>query len=143
MSKLSKVSGFSAMSLPTKKYEILGASVELKALSFSNITGLISSHRKELDALFDSATSDKDTDMADMLFDGLSNAPELAVSIIAYSSGQVGEEDIISSIPFPAQIEMLEIIADLTFNEVGGVGKFLPMVVRIFKKASSSISSLV
>lgn len=140
---MSKKTGFAGMNLPTKKYELFGSMIELNAISFNDLTKLISEHKDQLIALFDGdKLSGTDKDMHDMLTDALLESPEVMASIIARSSGEEGSEELIVKLPFPTQIEMLEIIADLTLNQVGGLGKFLPTVIRIFQKVTGAVTSL-
>lgn len=119
-----------------------GGSFVVKGLSLTEFTTLIRHHLPDLEAIFDlgvQVTGGK----ADLTEDDLSRlaiafaeqAPGFVSNLIALASGETGEKAVkaAGSLPFPLQVKTLVDIAELTFDEVGGIKKALESVAGLLK----------
>jgi hypothetical protein len=136
------------MNLPSHSVEFGGQTIIFRGLGFNSLVGLIKAHRDQLDELFTKgkammdATGDESTELAPLIIEMLSDLPELTAAIIAYSAGEPDSVEYVNQIPFPTQLEILEKIGELTFNEAGGLGKFIKLLTRMVTKTSSAMNSL-
>ena len=134
------MSKLSSLKLPTFSVNVGDTELTFKALGFNDITALISSHREELELLYSKASKGDGFD--DLITVVLKQFPDLAASVIAHSNGDPEATDAAASLAAPLQLVILENIIDMTFNEVGGVGKFLPLLRKMFAKVTMAVSNL-
>lgn len=114
-----------------------GNSFTVRGLSLSDISVLIREYYDDLSVLMDLFDNTKVTpqDWSPIVLPLVSQAPGLSASIIALAS-----DEGTAAIPFalqlsaPVQIKALTDIGDLTFTEVGGVGKAVELVAGLLKK---------
>lgn len=129
----------SDLKLPTYELKIGSQSVVLYGLTLENVTFLIQRHREELDSLVEAGKSLGAEAFADnaaingFLAATVKEMPKLVGSIIACASGDTsaGAVEIARRLPLPRQTEALEAIARLTFEESGGVKKFVDDLKRL------------
>ena len=71
--------------------------------------------------------------------DLLKGAPDLAADIIAYASDEPNLAYKVKALPFPAQLDALEKIAELTFNGEDGIKKAVETIVKMLRGATGLI----
>lgn len=132
---------------------------QVQGLSLEGLSILVRTHLPDLEAIFDLVSRTGDlSQVADQSFDTIAltlvaNAPGLTANIIAVASGEADIEAATNAarrLPFPAQMEALIHIGELTFEEVGGIKKCGEALVKILdqiqvgrhlRAASSSITT--
>ena len=134
------MTNLSSLKLPVYKTNVGDTELEFRALGFNDITSLIASHREQLELLYSKASEGEGFD--DLITVVLEQFPELVASVIAHSNGDSSATEAAASLPAPLQLVILENIVDMTFNEVGGVGKFLPLLRKMFAKVTMAVSNL-
>lgn len=116
-----------------------GNSFTVRGLSLSDLSVLIREYYEDLSALVDlfDGTKMNGQDWSPIVLPLVSQAPGLSASIIALAS-----DEGTAALPFalqlsaPTQIKALTDIGDLTFTEVGGVGKAVELVAGLLKKTN-------
>jgi len=123
-----------------------GGQMTVRGLSLPDVTTLISLHREVIADLFQRAAADPLQALAAAAVFGqrlLHEAPELGADIIALAADVPTEKrPNVSRVPFPAQIEALEKIAELTFATEQDLKKVIETVVRGARAISGSLDSL-
>lgn len=112
-------------------------SFTVRGLSLSDLSVLIREYYDDLSVLVDLFSNEQGRapNWSAMVLPLVSQAPGLTASIIALAS-----DEGVEAIPFvlklsaPVQIQALTDIGDLTFTEVGGVGKAVELVAGLLKK---------
>lgn len=115
-----------------------GQSFTVTGLSLNHVSVLIREHFPDLDAIFDLFQHvDQMTkeDFAPLALSVVSQAPGFAANVIALAAGEGTGEDA-QRLPAPVQVKALSEIAEMTFAEVGGVGKALEMVTGLLRNPS-------
>jgi hypothetical protein len=113
-----------------------GQSFDVTGLSLNHVAVLMREHFPDLDAIFDLfANIDRMTkdDFAPLAMAVVSQAPGFAANVIALAAGEGTAEDAVK-LSGAVQVKALTEIAELTFAEVGGVGKALEMVTGLLRK---------
>lgn len=119
-----------------------GGSFHVYGLSLTEIAPLVTSYFDDLDALWDIAdgaisgkVSLTDDDLGRLCVAFAKQAPGFVASVIALATHEPGEEVVNNAarIPLPLQIEALINIFQLTFDEVGGVKKFMESITGLLK----------
>lgn len=111
-------------------------SFSVRGLSLSDISVLVREYYDELDALIEIFDASNDgTNWKPVVVSLVSQAPGFAATVIAMASDE-GNEVIptVQRLPAPTQIKALTDIGELTFTEVGGVGKAVELVAGLLKK---------
>ena len=107
----------------------------VRGLSLSDISVLVREYYEDLDALvqiFDTANGV--SDWKPIISSLVSTAPGFAATVIAMASDEGAEViPVIQRLPGPTQIKALVDIGELTFTEVGGVGKAVELVAGLLK----------
>lgn len=115
-------------------------------LSLEDITALVSRHRDEMEALYDSVMGAETPSMKDGVYGLLERFPVVAAEIIAAGTGDSANPNAIAiarRLPFPVQLELLEATAKQTFQTEEGLGKAIEAAIRVFQGTSRAISPLV
>ena len=108
------------------------ASFTVTGLSLNGLSTLVKNHIDELEQVLDLFDGDVTTEQFGSTALKLVNeAPGLAANIIAVASGEPQYAHLVSRLPFPVQIEALEAIGRMTFQEVGGVKKTIQLLLRL------------
>lgn len=132
----------------TRVIELKGGSFVVKGLSLVEFTTLVRYHLPDLEAIFDLVTSAvegkvdlTEEDLTKIAISLSEQAPGLVANLIALSAGEADEKGIASAarLPFPVQIKTLISIAELTFDEVGGVKKAWESVAGLLKNKLPTI----
>jgi hypothetical protein len=126
----------------TRVIQLKGGSFAVKGLSLVEITTLIRYHLPDVEAIVDLGLNVVDG-KADLTEDDLSRlaitfaeqAPGFVANLIALASGETDERSLQNAarLPFPVQVKTLINIAELTFDEVGGVKKAMESVAGLLK----------
>lgn len=126
----------------TRVIVVKGGSFTVKGLSLTEVTTLIRYHLPDVEAIFDLG-SEVMGGKADITEDDLrrlaiafaEQAPGFMANLIALASGDTSEKAIngAQSLPFPIQVKALVDIAELTFDEVGGIKKAMESVAGLLK----------
>lgn len=119
-----------------------GNSFHVKGLSLNDLTVLIRVHFDDLDALFDlfdNAERLEVKDLQPLAISVVSNAPGFAANVISLAAGEGSASDA-ERLPFPVQVKALLEIGELTFTEVGGVGKAMELLAGLLKKTNLTSS---
>lgn len=123
------------------RHEIVlgGSSFHVRGLSLDDVSRLVNHHLPDLEALFELvASSDKiDFDnLRPLVVPIIQQAPGLAANLIALAADEPDEAQRAATLPFPVQVDTLVKIGDLTFHEVGGVGKAMETITALLSKTS-------
>ncbi len=102
--------------------------VEVRALTLIDISTLLRIHSADLEeaaALFSELQSaPTERGAVHMILEIVTKAPGLAANIIAIAAGEDDAADLVERLPMTAQVEILQVVARLTFDDYGGPGKF-------------------
>lgn len=107
----------------------------VQGLSLNKIAVLIREHFPDLDTLvvlfqgFETMSADQFQPLALSL---VSQAPGFVANVIALAAGE-GDASDAEKLPGPVQVKALVTIGELTFSEVGGVGKSLETIAGLLK----------
>lgn len=107
----------------------------VKGLSLTDLAVLIREHMPDMDAVFDlfqNVETMRPEDLQPLVLSVVSQAPGLAANVIALAAGE-GDATDAAKLSGPVQVKALLEIGDLTFTEVGGVGKALEMLAALLK----------
>jgi hypothetical protein len=110
-------------------------SFAVQGLSLNHVSVLVREHFPDLDAIvelfqnFDKLTPDQFQPLALSL---ISQAPGFVANVIALAAGE-GDASDAEKLPAPVQLLALQAIGELTFTEVGGVGKAWEIVATLLK----------
>lgn len=129
------------MKLPTFTMEVGGVEVTFNALSFSDLTKLIANHRDELDEIVSNGKAALNSGTSNIIVEMLMRMPDVGAEIIALSAGEPESIDVVKRFTFPTQVLILSEVVKLTFNEVGGVGKFVELATSLMQLAATSLSN--
>lgn len=118
--------------------------MEVRGLSFLDLSEILRVHRDDLEGLF--AMYEKES--AGMTFTNMAmaryatnliaDAPGLVAHIIALACDEPEQVNNAKRLPLTVQIDALKAIGALTFEEVGGVKKFMKEAVSLLKQMSPS-----
>lgn len=122
--------GLRDITLPTETISVGRASFTVRGLSFDDLTSLIGRHQAALESLID-RYQEKGSD-AEVLQFLVRETPALAAQIIALASDEPDQEDAARKLPLPKQVDALTAVAKLTFEEAGGVKKFVDQLAGLF-----------
>lgn len=124
-----------------------GRSFNVTGLSLNHVSVLVREHFPDLDAIFDLFENSQNLTRAGLeplVLSVVSQAPGFAANVIALAAGEGTAEDA-ERLPAPIQVRALLDVAELTFAEVGGVGKAWEMVTALLQsdKTKKALSKLV
>lgn len=145
---MAQVGGLKGLRIPTRAVTVAdGVVITVRGLSFTDISTLVNDYAPAMKGLFEElvgggldevSTSDA-VKFASVL---LKQAPDLAAAVIAHSSGEPESLKEAKTLPFPAQLELLEAVAQLTFATEGGAKKVLEIVIRLSQGVNGLITDL-
>lgn len=108
---------------------------EVRGLALNDVAVLIREHFPDLDAIVD-LVSDfgaiTTADMQPIVAAIVSQTPGLAANIIALAAGE-GDASDAEKLPGPVQMKALLDIGELTFTDVGGMGKAWETVAALLR----------
>lgn len=114
-------------------------SFEVRALSFTDLSALVRLHYTDLEALFtiyeqEAATGGISSVSVARYATGLiKDAPGLVSHIIARAADEPELVDVAGRLPLLAQVDALQAIGKLTFEEVGGAKKLMDRMMNLVK----------
>lgn len=127
-----------------------GKEFTVRGIALSDISRIVRTNTHDIQGFFMKFMGERETALqsADPKFASLgmatkfgnsllSGAPDLAADIIATASDEPHLAHKVRQMPFPAQLEALEAIAELTFNGEDGIKKAGEAIIRMLKGATS------
>lgn len=140
--------GLKHLKLAVAKVELPEGVIALRGLSLNDIVPIVEAHKVSLAAFFSGAMGGNGVSLADtssIAVGLLKAAPDAVARIIACAEvdGDADEEsvEIAGKLPFPAQLEALEKIGQLTFA-ASSPKKVLEMVIRVAAGATEAMQDL-
>lgn len=123
------------------EFVLKGGSFHVRGLSLEDVSRLINHHLPDLEALFDlfasnKITSSTDEQFRDVVVGIVQQAPGFAANVIALASDEPDSAKNAAMLPFPVQVDALIKIGDMTFADVGGLGKGLESIAALLRKAN-------
>lgn len=118
-----------------------GGSLTVRGLSFQDLTALIRDHRETIEKLFKDY-SDEDSNAQNLLTKLLTNSPEFCAQVIALACDAPEAVNNARMLPITAQLDALIAVGKMTFEEAGGVKKFLEQIIMIIQGVTGVIDQL-
>lgn len=115
----------------------------VEGLSFDTLAVLVKTHMPDFDAIFGTIQDgeirgeDRLAHLQRVSQNIVLQAPGLAANIISVASGEPLDEKLVAAarrLPFPAQVEALMNIGELTFEEVGGIKKAVESLTALLMR---------
>lgn len=128
----------------TRVIPFKGGSFTVKGLSLNEFTTLIRYHLPDVEAIFDlgsqvmaGKTDLTENDLRTLAIAFAEQAPGFVSNLIALATGDTSEAAIkaAGTLTFPTQVKALVDIAELTFDEVGGIKKAMESVAGLLKNS--------
>jgi len=127
-----------------------GGSFDVRGLSLDDVTVLMREHLSDLDQVFELYASSASQEAlvgetARYAIKLVQEAPGLVSNVIALASDEPGSAATARSLSIPVQVDALEKIFMLTFEEAGGAKKFFESLSRLLtglRPPASSTDSL-
>jgi hypothetical protein len=122
-----------------KKIEFPGGDVEVRAISLQDVAIIIDSHQMTVDRVASMIRSRMDLDfenqqiVVDTIMEAIRESPLLVANLIALCADETEFQEAASQIPLPAQVEILQAIADITFKDEAALKKFLADVTKLIR----------
>lgn len=136
--------------VPTAVVELKGGQVTVRGLSLDDLAILLRNHMADLDKLIEifSQPVRREIAVGAMVQHAvplIREAPGFAANLIALACDEPDEVDKARSLPLAAKTKLLTKIAELTFEEAGGAGKFFenlfPVINGLGLQGASSTGS--
>lgn len=124
---------------PRRKIEFPGGDVEVRAISLQDVAIIIDAHQMTVDRISTMIRSRADLDfenqqiIVDTIMEAIRESPLLVANLIALCADETEFQEAASQIPLPAQIEILQAIADITFKDEAAVKKFMADVTKLIR----------
>jgi hypothetical protein len=120
----------------TRAYSVGGQTLNIGGLSVSVISELVAKHLTQVDELMERFAGENQNVFAPNAGDKLilslvKDAPQITSFLIANACGEPEAEEQASQIPFSAQVEMLTIVGEMTFEDAGGPKKLFETLRRL------------
>lgn len=118
-----------------REISLANGSFHVRGLSLNDMAVLMREHFPDLEAVFDlfqGAEKMQPDQWEGLALSVISNAPGFAANVIALAAGEGSAEDA-ARLPAPVQLKALTQVGELTFTEVGGVGKAWEIVAGLLK----------
>lgn len=134
----------------TRVIPLKNSSFEVRGLSLEDFTTLVRHHLPDLEALYDLGSSvlggkvdPTNEDLTKLAIVLSEQAPGFVSNLIALAAGDHSEKAVAAArtIAFPLQVKTLVDIAELTFDEVGGIKKAMEFVVGLRKNGKAPTTS--
>jgi hypothetical protein len=121
-------------------YQIGDETVELRGLSFNDISYLMQSRETDIDKALKFFREKSETDNIGMWL--LTNVPTLIVDMICLSADEPDAIDNVSKLPISTQIELVEKVLDATFKDAGGFANFMQLVAKKLTLATGQVQAV-
>jgi hypothetical protein len=122
-----------------REISLANDSFHVRGLSLNDVAVLMREHFPDLEAVFDlfqGAEKMQPEQWEGLALSVISNAPGFAANVIALAAGEGSAEDA-ARLPAPVQLKALTQVGELTFTEVGGVGKAWEIVAGLLKNKAA------
>jgi hypothetical protein len=113
-----------------------GPVISVTGLSLSMISRLLNIHYQDIAPLFELFERNEKVEEGNfqsLALGLIAEAPGFVANVIALAAGEEDSAANAERLPAPVQIELLARILDLTFKEVGGVGKTMETVTSLLQ----------
>ncbi|ASD51923.1 tail protein [Pseudomonas phage PspYZU01] len=139
--------GLSHLAFPEEVVTFRGGSFTVRGLNLEHIAAIVRAYGPRLESLFQqfkhaavtqAADDPAALELASYITPLLQEAPDIASTMIAYAAGE-SNPALARRLPFPTQVDALEKILDLTFDEEGGPGKLMETVIRLAQGATGLV----
>lgn len=130
--------GLKDIKIRTRTVKISGESVALRGLSTADISFLIDAYGSTFTGQVDEAIATLSSGTGDLqgsLTRALAIAPDLVADVIALAANEPDAVDIVKNLPAPDQLEALNVIGSLMFEEPDSVKKFAKNVIALMRGA--------
>jgi hypothetical protein len=122
-----------------------GGSFDVRGLSLSDLSLLLRSHVTEVETIFTTAMrvrtgTVEESEYSKLAMNLLQDAPVFIATLIAQQADAPEAFSAAVLLPMPVQLDALEKIATLTFEEYGGVGKFVGSLESLIAGMRPSMS---
>lgn len=142
--------GLSHLVFPEEVVAFKGGSFIVRGLNLEAVSHIIRLHGPRMTSLFEqfklhavtalSGGEDPDAlNLANYITPLLQEAPDIAAHVVALAAGEANPS-IAMRLPFPVQVDALEKVLNLTFDEEGGPGKLLETVIRLAQGANGLVA---
>lgn len=111
-----------------------GSVISVTGLSLNHIARLINHHFEDIEALFDlfqNLDRTHNGDLGSIVAGLISDAPGFVANVIALAANEPEAAPQAEKLPFPLQLTLLTQIAELTFEDVGGVKKGMETIAAL------------
>lgn len=127
--------------------EFRGGSLNVRGLSLDDVTHLIRHHLDDLDQIIAMYGDGVDTQMASVAtaqyaLKLVREAPGLVANVIALASDEPDHAEKARMLPLPVQVDVLKEVGRLTFEEAGGLKKFVESLTTLLGGMSLPMDSL-
>lgn len=125
------------LTVEQREVTVKGGSFVVKGLTLESLTVLVRTHLPDLEKLFDLFVQNEklqDGDIERLALAALEEAPGFVSNVIALAAGEPDQAPKVNMLPIDVQFKALTDIAEMTFGEVGSVGKLLEKVVAMLGK---------
>jgi hypothetical protein len=130
---------------PSHEFVLRGGSIRVEGLSLEHVSLLIQHHLPDIEALIDlfvNANQIAEGDFRKVAAAVVAQAPGFAANAIALAANEPDQAKQAARIPLPVQIEILTKIGDLTFAEVGGLGKAMETIVPLLANNKAMLTKM-
>lgn len=122
-----------------------GGSFDVRGLSLDDVTVLMREHLSDLDQIFElyASTTSQEVlvgETARYAIKLVQEAPGLVANVIALASDEPHQADRARTLSIPVQVDALEKIFLLTFEEAGGAKKFFESLGRLLTGLRPTVS---
>lgn len=131
-----------ALELPTCTIKVGKGDFTVRGLSFEDVAALIHEHRADVDRVVELFKSSKDSDGA-LAATLVRELPVLTAKAIARAADEPAMHEKVRRLPVPTQLEAIQAIGRLTFEETGGVKKFAEQLVGLLGATNDTIHALL
>ncbi len=130
--------------LQKEKIEFAGGDIEVRGLTFPDISKLIMVHRDSIVPLFDKYAGRSTEkmiidDVGEITLDLLMSAPTMITHVIAMAADSEDQFNLVAAIPIGAQCDIIAKVAELTFKTNGGLGNLVAVVKNQVRSTAAAL----
>jgi hypothetical protein len=124
------------------EFALKGGSFSVRGLSLEDVSRLVNHHLPDIEALIDLIVGDRDLASLDQLqlqplvVSLVGQAPGFVANLIALAADEPDGAKSAARLPAPVQIDVVMKIGEMTFSDVGGVGKGMERIAPLLQKIS-------
>ena len=123
----------------TKTTDIPGGSITVRGLSLQDLSPLLTSYRPQLQAIWSKIEAVRegktlgDIDIAEAIQIALEICPPIVGGLIAMAADEAHLSEKAARLPISAQVDAIDAISTLTFEQNGGSAKLWEAVIKMIK----------